>query len=70
MINTDNLKEGEIVEVCFTDKSTARCKFINGQFQNIEDGVHKNEVYGSSVIWYVKLAILNKHSQNTRKGKE
>lgn len=70
MINTDKLKDGDVVEVSFKNKETVRCKFINGVFQNVEDNSHKNEVYESSVVNYIKLAILDKHSHKNNQQKK
>ena len=56
MIDTSRLKEGNIVTVYLAgDESeriegTAKCRFVNGTFQNIENNYHKGEVYGSSVM--------------------
>jgi len=31
------------------------CIFINGAFQNLTDDIHRNQVYGSSVIKFRKI---------------
>jgi len=58
MIDTRSLKEGSIVTIYLAgDESeriegTAKCRFANGLFQNIENNRHNGEVYGSSVVSY------------------
>ena len=66
MIDTKELKEGEIVFVdllgtdltgeeseCLTAEDV-KCKFVNGCFRNIENNHHKGEIYGSSVVSFRK----------------
>lgn len=61
MINTSRLKEGDIVIVELAgDESdevedTAKCKFTNGFFMNIENNNHNGEVYGSSVVSFKRV---------------
>lgn len=59
MINTKGLIEGERVVVLLNNNMMIECRFINGVFQNIENTMHKNEVYGSSVIRYKKIIDVN-----------
>ena len=66
MINTKELKEGEVVfvDLSGTDSTgeeseyicaeDVKCRFVNGFFQNIENNIHINEVYGSSVVSFRK----------------
>jgi len=66
MINTKQLKEGEVVFVVLAgtdltgeesdciNEEEVKCKFVNGVFQNIENNHHKDEIYGSSVIAFRK----------------
>lgn len=68
MINTKNLKEGDVVfvDLLGTDSTGeesecicaegVKCRFVNGFFQNIENNIHINEVYGSSVASFYKPA--------------
>lgn len=52
------LKNNDIVFVKFGNhkytKKKTKCVYINGLFQNIDNTIHKNEVYGSSVISFEK----------------
>jgi len=66
MINTKQLKEGEVVFVVlagtdstgelsdYINEEEVKCKFVNGLFRNIENTHHKGEIYGSSVIAFRK----------------
>ena len=59
MINTEKLKEGEVVLVDLAQDESeyiatenVKCEFVSGYFRNIENNHHKGEIYGSSVVLY------------------
>lgn len=59
MINTSKLKNKDKVNITLCNGKNIRCEFINGLFVNIEDGVHKDEIYGSSAIKFEKKPLCD-----------